>query len=366
MQIPLVDLKAQYARIRTEIDQAIQETIAATAFIGGAQVEAFEREFAAYIGAPHAVGVSSGTSALHLALIAAGVGDGDDVILPSHTFIATAEVLRRCGARPRFAEIDARTFTLDPGQLERALTPRTRAIIPVHLYGHAADMEPILAFAARHGLRVIEDAAQAHGARYRGGRCGSLAELSAFSFYPGKNLGAYGDGGLVATADAEEADRMRRLSNHGRLDKHRHGEEGYNYRLDGMQAAILRVKLRRLDEWNAERRRAAGWYDERLRGVAGVRRPETAAWAEHVHHLYVIRVPERDRIIAALAAKGVGAGIHYPVPLHLQPAYERLGYREGDFPVTEEVCREILSLPIFPELTEEQVDYVVQTLREAL
>ena len=365
MQIPLVDLKAQYARIRPEIEAAVRETIESTAFIGGPQVEALEREFAEYLGMPHAVGVSSGTSALHLALIAAGIGPGDEVILPSHTFIATAEVIQRCGARARFAEIDEQSFNLDPSGLEAALTARSRAIIPVHLYGHAADLDPILSFAEKHRLRVIEDAAQAHGARYRGRRCGGIASLAAFSFYPGKNLGAYGDGGLVAASDPEEADRMRRLANHGRLDKHRHSEEGYNYRLDGLQAAILRVKLRHLDTWNEERRRAARWYDERLAAVPPVRCPHVASWAEHVYHLYVVRVPDRDRVLAHLHAHGVGAGLHYPVPLHLQPAYAHLGYREGDFPVTEAICREIISLPIYPELTEAQVDRVAEMLRSA-
>jgi len=366
MQIPLVDLKAQYARIQPEIDAAIRRTVEATAFIGGPEVDALEKEFGDYLGMPHAIGVSSGTSALHLALIAAGVGPGDEVILPSHTFIATAEVIQRCGARARFAEVDEETFNLDPDGLERAWTPRCRAIIPVHLYGQPANLDPILAFAAERGLRVIEDAAQAHGARYRGRRCGGIAPLSAFSFYPGKNLGAYGDGGLVATVDPDEAERMRRLANHGRFDKHRHSEEGYNYRLDGMQAAVLRVKLRHLDTWNEERRRAARWYDARLARLPQVRIPRVAPWAEHVYHLYVIRVPERDRVLAHLHAHGVGAGLHYPVPLHLQPAYAHLGYREGDFPVTEAICRDIISLPIYPELTEAQVDQVVEILRAAL
>lgn len=366
MQVPLVDLRAQYARIREDVDAAIRETITSTAFIGGPQVDAFETEFARYLGVPHALGVSSGTSALHLALIAAGVGEGDEVALPAHTFIATSEVVRRLGARVRFCEIDEATFTLDPASLERVITPRTRAVIPVHLYGHPADFEPIAEIAARRGLRVIEDAAQAHGARYRGNRCGALASLAAFSFYPGKNLGAYGDAGGVTATDATEMERMRSLSNHGRLDRHRHGEEGFNYRLDGLQAAVLRVKLHHLDRWNAERRRAAGWYAEHLAAVPGVALPATAPWAEHVFHLFVVRVADRDRVIARLQERGVGAGIHYPVPLHLQPAYARLGHREGDFPVTERIAREIISLPIYPEITEEQVDRVCTALRESL
>ena len=366
MQIPLVDLKAQYARIKPEIDAALQETIDQAAFIGGPQVSAFEKEFAAYVEAGHAVGVSSGTSALHLALLAAGLEPDDEVLLPSHTFIATAEVVRRCGARVRFVEIDEATCTIDPNTLERAFTPRTRAIIPVHLYGHPADLDPILEFASEHHLTVIEDAAQAHGARYKGRRCGGLAPFGAFSFYPGKNLGAYGDGGLVTIAGAPQAERVRRLADHGRMDKHRHSEEGYNYRLDGMQAAVLRVKLRHLDQWNQERRRAAQWYDRRLQGLPRVRTPQIASWAEPVYHLYVVRVPERDRVLAHLHEHGVGAGLHYPVPLHLQPAFAHLGHRPGDFPVTERIAQEIISLPLYPEITEAQVDRVVEVLREAL
>lgn len=366
MRIPLVDLKAQYARIKPEIDAAIREVVESAWFVGGPEVDAFEKEFAEHCRAGFAVGVSSGTSALHLALIACGLSRGDEVLLPSHTFIASAEVVRRCGGRVRFAEIDPSTGTLDPAALPRYMTPRVKVILPVHLYGHPADMNPILDLAARHGARVIEDAAQAHGALYRVRPCGGLAPLAAFSFYPGKNLGAYGDGGIVTARSAEEADRMRRLSNHGRLDKYLHGEEGFNYRLDAIQAAVLRVKLRHLEEWNAARRQAARWYDERLDRVAGVQRMIPTEWAVPVYHLYVARVPDRNRVLAALKDAGIEAGIHYPVPLHLQPAYAHLGYREGEFPVTERMCREILSLPIYPEITEEQVDFVVATLRQAL
>jgi dTDP-4-amino-4,6-dideoxygalactose transaminase len=363
MRVPLVDLQAQYARIESEINSVIRGVVTSGRFVGGPEVEAFEREFACFVQSAHAVGVSSGTSALHLALIAAGVGPGDEVILPTHTFIATAEVVRRCGARVRFAEIERDTFTLDPDLLPQALTPRVRAIIPVHIYGHPARMDSILGFAQTHGLRVIEDAAQAHGARLKDQRCGGIASLSAFSFYPGKNLGAYGEGGMVVARDGAEADRMRRLADHGRQDKYLHAEEGYNYRLDAMQAAILRVKLRHLDQWNAERRRAASGYGERLAGLSAVRTPRVAPWAEHVFHLYVIRVAERDRVLRGLREAGIEAGIHYPVPLHLQPAYRYLGYGSGDFPVTEEMANSILSLPLFPEIAEPQLDYVVETLR---
>ncbi len=366
MQIPLIDLKAQYARIRDEIDAAMRETIETTTFIGGPQVDAFEAEFARYLGVPHVLGVSSGTSALHLALIAAGVAAGDEVVLPAHTFIATSEVVRRLAARARFCDIDETTFTIDPAAMERAITRKTRAVIPVHLYGHPVNFAPIAEIAARHRIRVVEDAAQAQGARYRGIRCGALASLSAFSFYPGKNLGAYGDAGAVVAADAAEMTRLRSLGNHGRLDKHRHAEEGFNYRLDGLQAAVLRVKLRHLDDWNAARRRVARWYHERLEGISDVRLPATASEVEHAFHLYVIRVPNRDRVYARLQEHGIGAGIHYPVPLHLQPAYAHLGHHAGDFPVAERVADEIISLPIYAEITESQVDRVCSALRECL
>jgi dTDP-3-amino-3,4,6-trideoxy-alpha-D-glucose transaminase len=346
---------------------AVAEVFRSGQLASGPKVQAFEAALAAYLGAGRHVRVmTSATAGLEMALEAAGVGEGDEVALPAHTFIATSEVVRRLGARVRFCEIDEATFTLDPALLEKAITPRTRVVVPVHLYGHPADFDPIAEIAARRGLRVIEDAAQAHGARYRGNRCGALASLAAFSFYPGKNLGAYGDAGGITATDTVEMERMRSLSNHGRLDKHRHSEEGFNYRLDGLQAAVLRVKLRHLDAWNAERRRAAGWYAQRLAAVPGVVLPGTAPWAEHVFHLFVVRVADRDRVIARLQERGVGAGIHYPVPLHLQPAYAHLGHREGDFPVTERVAKEIISLPIYPEITEEQVDRVCDALRESL
>lgn len=366
MGVPLVDLRAQYTRIQGEIDEAVLRVVASGRFVGGPEVQAFEQEFARYLGASHAVGVSSGTSALHLALLAAGIGPGDEVLLPSLTFIATSEVVRRCGARVRFVEIDPSTCCMDPAALAGELGPNVKAVVPVHLYGHPADMKPILELAAAKGLRVIEDAAQAHGARYRGERCGALAPLSAFSFYPGKNLGAYGDGGAVLARDPDEAERMRRLSDHGRTDKYLHGEEGFNYRLDAIQAAVLRVKLRHLDTWNAERRQVAAWYDERLRVVPGVDLPFAAPYAEPVFHLYVVRVPERDTVLLRLKEEGIDAGIHYPVPLHLQPAYGHLGYARGDFPATERVADQILSLPIFPEMTEGQVETVVSALRRAL
>lgn len=366
MRISLVDLKAQYRRIQTEIDAAVREVIETTAFVGGPEVQAFEKEFAEYCRADHALGVSSGTSALHLALIGAGIGEGDVVVMPSHTFIATAEVVRRVGAQVRFVDIDQTTFTIDTDRVEEALVGVSGAVIPVHLYGHPADMDPIMARAAARGIAVIEDAAQAHGAMYRGRPCGSLSRWAAFSFYPGKNLGAYGDAGIVTSSDGDGIAKLRSLANHGRGGKHLHTEEGFNSRLDAIQAAVLRVKLRHLNQWNSERRRAAAWYTERLAGLADVRTPETAPWAEHVFHLYVVRVPDRDRVFERMLEDGIGVGLHYPVPLHLQPAYAHLGHSKGDFPVTEEVCSGILSLPIYPEITEDQVDQVVESLRRSL
>lgn len=367
MDIPLCDLKAQYDSIAAEIDPILRSVVASTRYIGGPEVANFEEEFARYSGAAHCVGVASGTAALHLAFVAAGLGPGDEVLTVAHTFIATAEPVVTLGARVRFVDIDERTYTMDVSKLEAAITPRTRVLLPVHIYGQPADMDPILELAAARGLTVIEDAAQAHGARYKGERtCGGMAPFGTFSFYPGKNLGAYGDAGAITCTDATLAERMRSLSNHGRADKYLHDEEGFNFRLDALQAAILRVKLRHLPAWTEARRKVAALYDARLAGNEQVVRPFVAPYAEPVYHLYVVRVPERDRILAGLRAQGIDAGIHYPVPLHLQPAYRYLGYEEGAFPVTERIATEILSLPIFPEMTADQVDRVVGTLESLL
>ena len=367
-KIPLVDLKAQYATIREEVDAAIRRVIENTAFVGGPELAAFEREFADYCGAGYGVGASSGTSALHLALLAAGVGPGDEVVTVSHTFIATAEMVIRCGARAVFCDVDPSTGNLDPGDLRRRITDRTKAILPVHLYGCPAEMDEILAIAGERGVAVIEDAAQAHGARYRGRRVGGIAELACFSFYPGKNLGAYGDGGIVTCRTQETHDRLQSLANHGRQTKYTHDVEGFNYRLDAIQAAILRVKLRRLDAWNAARRRVASWYDERLEGVPGVEIYRYPAHVEPVYHLYVIRVDadRRDGVVQKLNERGIGAGIHYPVPLHLQPAYRHLEIPRGSLPGTEESAARCLSLPLYPELDESGVERVVGVLNKAL
>jgi dTDP-4-amino-4,6-dideoxygalactose transaminase len=365
-KIPLVDLKAQYASIKGEVDEAIQKVLTTTGFIGGPEVKAFEEEFARFCGAEHAVGVSSGTSALHMALVGAGVGPGDEVVTVSHTFIATAEMIIRCGAKVVFCDIDPATGNMSPMDLEKRLTPKTKAVLPVHLYGCPAEMDAILKVCRERGIVVIEDAAQAHGAVYRGKRAGAIAELGCFSFYPGKNLGAYGDGGAVTCRSAELAEKLRSLSNHGRRDKYVHDEEGWNYRLDAMQAAILRIKLRHIEKWNEARRRAASWYDALLESMPGVEIYRYPAHVTPVYHLYVVRVEDRDRILAKMREVGIDAGVHYPVPLHLQPAYGHLGISKGSLPETEKAASTCLSLPLYPEITELQVEAVVGALKEAL
>jgi dTDP-4-amino-4,6-dideoxygalactose transaminase len=360
--IPFVDLKAQYRAIRDEVRPAIDAVLESCEFTLGSEVAAFEREFAAFAGAPHGIGVNSGTSALHLALLAAGVGPGDEVITAPFTFIATVSAIDYTGARAVFVDIDPVTFTMDPALVEAAITPRTKAIIPVHLYGQPADMDPLVAIARRHGLVVIEDAAQAHGAEYKGRRAGSMGDLACFSFYPGKNLGAYGEGGMVTTANDDYARTVRMLRDWGAEKKYQHVLKGYNYRLEGMQGAILRVKLRHLDAWTEARRVAAARYDRLLAG-SGVLTPTARADVRHVYHLYVVRTPARAAWQATLLEHGIQTAIHYPAPVHLLPAFADLGYREGQFPHAERAAREVLSLPMFPELTAEQGETVARAMR---
>ena len=364
MKIPLVDLKAQYKKIKGEVDAAIQRVLDNTSFILGQEVVNFEQAFADYVGAAGPVGVASGTAALQLALLACGIKAGDEVITTAHTFFATAEVISQIGAKPVFVDIDPDTYNLDPNQVEKALTPRTRSIMPVHLYGQPAEMEALLAIAKRHDLWLIEDAAQAHGAEYKGRRCGSLAHLACFSFYPGKNLGAYGDAGMVTGNDERLLNKVRRLRNHGRSAKYEHLEIGWGERLDALQAAILGAKLPYLEAWTEARRRHARQYTELLRDCKHVTTPYEAPERRHVYHLYVIRTPQRDELLAHLRAKGIGASIHYPIPLHRQPAYLQQGYGDLHLPVTEQVAAEVLSLPMYPELTDPQIRYVVQTIKE--
>ena len=365
-KVPFLDLKAHHAPLRAEIDLAIGEVIDSGAFAGGPFVAQFENQFAAFCGTRHAIGVGNGTDALWLALLACGVGPGDEVITVPNTFMATAEAITYTGATPVFVDVDERTYTMDPGLLEEARTPRTKAIIPVHLFGQAADMDPILSFARQHGLYLIEDAAQAHGAEYKGRKAGSIGDAGCFSFYPGKNLGAFGEAGAVVTNDDELQEKIRILRDHGQVRKYHHAMVGWNCRMDGIQAAILRIKLRHLDQANQRRRTHARQYDQLFQGLEEVVPPLEADYARHVYHIYPIRVQERDEVMRLLEGKGIGCGIHYPVPIHLQEAYQGLGYQVGAFPVSEQICAEFISLPMFPELTQAQVELVVDAVRQSL
>lgn len=362
--VPFVDLVGQYHRYKAELDRAIAGVLENAAFIGGPALGRFEEAFSRYCGAKHTIGCGNGTDALFLILRALGIGAGDEVIVPANTFIATAEAVSLTGAKVVFADVDERYSLIDPAAVEAAITPRTRALIPVHLYGQLADLRRLTAIGERHNLVVIEDSAQAHGAEEDGRRAGSVGRASGFSFYPGKNLGAYGDGGAVVTSDSQLADKVRRIANHGRADKFGHELVGVNSRLDGLQAAILEVKLRHLDTWNTERRRHAALYTELLASVPGVKTPEVKSALAHVFHLYVIRVQDREGLKRHLAERNIQSGIHYPEPLHLLGAYAHLGYGRGAFPVAERACSEILSLPMSPELTAEQQHRVVEAIRE--
>ena len=363
LRIPLVDLVAQYRSIKSEIDAAIQRVLDRGQFILGPEVEALERELAAYCDAAYAVTVASGTDALELALRAYGIGPGDAVITTALSFVATAEAIAVVGARPVFVDIDPVTYTIEPALVERAVTPQTKAIIPVHLYGHPCDMEALLAVAERHRLTVIEDCAQAIGATWDGRKVGTFGDAAAFSFYPSKNLGAYGDGGLVVTNDASLAERVRLLRLHGSRDNIHHEVLGRNSRLDELQAAILRVKLRHLEAWNERRRMHAATYDRALRPLGDkVMFPKAHPAARHVYHLYPVRVGERQAFREALAAEGIATQIHYPLPLHLEPAFTSLGYAPGACPHAEQAAQEIVSLPMYPELTSRQVDQITQAV----
>lgn len=360
--IPFVDLKAQYLPIKDEIRRAWDEVLDSMQLFLGPNVKAFEQEFAQFCGAGHAIGVSDGTDGLQLALLGCGVGSGDEVITVSHTFIATAEAILLIGATPVFVDIDPDTYTMDVTQIESRITPKTRAILPVHLYGQCADMDAINAIAQRHGLVVIEDACQAHGAVYKGRKAGSLGDAAAFSFYFSKNLGAYGEGGMVTTNNPEIAHKVRVLRDHGSEKRYYHDEIGFNGRLDELQAAVLRIKLRHLEAWNDQRRKHAAHYARSLEN-SQVQLPLKASGNQHVYHLFVIRSQARDELRQLLTEKGIGTGIHYPVPVHLQKACAGLGYGPGSLPVTEAITGQILSLPMYAELTEEQIAQVVAAIR---
>jgi dTDP-4-amino-4,6-dideoxygalactose transaminase len=360
--IPYVDLKAQYRAIKPEIDAAIARALDNSQFILGPEVAAFEKEFAQYTGAAAAIGLNSGTSALHLALLAAGIGSGDEVITVPFTFVATVAAIGYAGATPVFVDIDPASFTIDVKRIEAAITPRTKAIIPVHLYGQPADMDPIMEIARRRNLMVIEDAAQAHGAEYKGHRVGSIGDMGCFSFYPGKNLGAYGEGGAVVTSNPAYAHTIRMLRDWGAEKKYVHQLKGYNYRMEGIQGAILRVKLRHLEAWTEARRAHAAAYGLALR-EAGVGVPPAMPYARHVWHVYAVRTPDRAGMQAALEQQEIQYGIHYPIPIHLQPAWAELNYAAGDFPSAEKAAAEVISLPIYPELTPEHIQTVAGAIR---
>lgn len=365
MRIPLVDLNLQYKTIEPEIKKAIEEVFTSGAFIGGNMLSDFEKEFSEFCGVKHAVGVSSGTSALQLALLACGIQQGDEIITAPNTFIATIEAMSAVGARPVFVDVDPETYTIDVSKIEKAVTKKTKAIIPVHLYGQTARMDEINSIAKKHDLRVIEDAAQAHGAEYKGKRAGGLGNAGCFSFYPGKNLGAYGDAGAVVTNDAGIAEKVGLLRNHGRKEKYSHIVEGFNHRLDTLQARLLSVKLGHLEDWNEKRRQVAEWYRSLLKDTP-LKLPQENKDCLHVYHLFVIETEKRDELDALLKEKGIFAGIHYPIPLHLQKAYAHLDYRDGDFPVAEKASKRILSLPIFPELEKDKVEYICQNIKAFL
>lgn len=362
MTIPLVDLKAQYLSLKPKIDRAIQRVIDNTDFILGKEVELFEREFASFSEAKYGVGVASGTEALHLSLLALGIGPGDEVITAANTFVATVLAIGYTGARPILVDINPDNYNLDVSLLERAITRKTKAVIPVHLFGQPADMDSIMEITREHNLKVIEDACQAHGAEYKGRRVASIGDVGCSSFYPGKNLGAYGDGGMVLTNNEKIARAIKMLRNYGSRIKYYHEFKGFNSRLDTIQAAVLRVKLKKLDKWTKERRKHAKRYNELLRGMEIITSKEED-YAKHVYHLYVIRVKKRGKLLEYLKSKGILAGIHYPIPIHLLAAYQDLEYKRGNFPVTEQIAREMISLPMYPELKENEIKYAVDNIK---
>ena len=366
MKVPFLDLAADNSPLRGEIDAAINAVIEASAFAGGSFVQEFEQDFAEFCRCRHAIGVGSGTEALWLALLALGVGSGDEVITVPNSFMATAEAISYSGATPVFVDVDPSTYTMNPARLEDAITSKTKAIIPVHLFGQPADMDAIHDVTSLFGIPLVEDACQAHGAEFKGIRVGAIGDIGCFSFYPGKNLGAFGEAGAVVTNNSEIDEKIRILRDHGQIRKYHHTLVGWNCRMDGIQGAVLRIKLKHLDEWNRLRREHAAFYDKALCGIPEIVRPTEAPYARHVYHLYAIRTKNRDRLIQFLAAKDIACGVHYPVAIHLQHAYRNLGYRQGSFPVAEQCASEFVSLPMFPEMTESQLQAVSDSVREAV
>lgn len=363
MKVPFLDLKTQYKTIKDELDEELNWVLDNTSFILGEKVSNFETNFASYCDKKHAIALNSGTSALHLALISMGIKPGDEVITVPNTFIATVSPIAYIGAKPVFVDVEPKTFNMDVNKIKDAITSKTKAIIPVHLYGQPADMEIIREIAEKHDLKIIEDACQAHGAEYKGKKV-PVTNIGCFSFYPGKNLGAYGEGGAVVTDDAEAAEKIRMLRDHGQPKKYYHKYIGYNYRMDGFQGAVLNVKLKYLDQWINGRRKAAKLYNELLNKIVDT--PKEASYSKHVYHLYVIRLKEREQMMAHLNSKDIATGLHYPIPLHLQEAYLSMGLKKGAFPVTEAAANEILSLPMYPEISEEQINYVCSSIKEFL
>ena len=361
--IPLVDLRAQFARVKDETLKAVENTLVTGAYILGPEVAEFEKEFAAYCEAGYSAGVNNGTNAIYLALLGAGIEPGDEVITVPHTFIATVAAIRYAGATPVLVDVDPQTYTMDPAAFEKAITPRTKAVIPVHIYGQPADMDSILAIAKTHNLTVIEDCAQAHGATYKGRRVGSFGRFGCFSFYPTKNLGACGEGGLVTCADEAGIKKVRILRDWGQEIKNQHTLKGFNMRLEGIQGAVLRIKLRHLEEWTEQRRSVAAYYDDKLAGLPVVT-PKALPHNRHVYHLYVIQAPQRDTFAKMLGERGVGTAVHYPIPVHLQGAHADLGYQRGAFPVAEAICGRVLSIPMYAELTREMQDQVIAAIRD--
>ena len=364
MNVPFLDLKAQYRSIYDEVNQAIQEVLDNTAYAGGPFVKEFEKNYAKYCDCEHAIGVSSGTSAIWLALLALDIGPGDEVITVPNTFIATVEAISFTGAKPVFIDIDEKTYNMDPGKLEAAITPKTKAVIPVHLYGQMADMDPIIDIAKRHNLVVLEDSAQAQGAKYKGKKAGSLGDIGCFSFYPGKNLGAYGEAGAVVTNNTQLAERIRMLRDHGQPQKYAHDYIGWNGRMDGIQGAVLNVKLKYIDLWNQKRRDHARQYSQQLSEISGMITPFIPDFAEPIFHIYAVRISNRDALLESLREKQIHCGIHYPIPVHLTNAYRFLNLPGGSFPVAEQCAEQELSLPMFPELSSEQVEYVITNIKQ--
>ena len=364
MKVPFVDLKSQYLSIKNEIDNAISAVLENASFILGKAVTNFEQEFAKVHEVKYCYGVSSGTDGNHLVLWALGIGPGDEVIIPVNTFIATAWGATLCGAKPVFVDCHGKSYNIDPEKVEEKISARTKAIVAVHLYGQAADMDPLSEIARRHNIFLVEDCAQAHLAEYKGKKVGGLSKASSFSFYPGKNLGAYGEGGAVATNDTDLAMKFKMMRDHGTSTKYYHDIEGHNYRMEGLQGAVLGVKMRYIEKWTESRRSHASSYNKYLSGIDGISTPDEMAYAKHVYHLYVISAKNRDKLQKHLQNKGIATGLHYPVPLHLQKVFNNLGYKKGDFPIAEKFADEMLSLPMYPELTEEQIQYVCDSIKE--